>query len=140
MKIAWLGKRRKSGLIGIFIAIATFSFIHYLGNKEKRLVKNKKMTVANCLSVHFSKVNGYGLFYNFQVEGKMFKGEKTLGYNDERIQFGKSLINKNCLLIYDSTDYDNNSLLLTNEDYIKYSVETKNCIDLSNQPTVKKEQ
>lgn len=121
MKIGLFRIRSSKVLIGLFIIISTYCFINFLDYKEQRLIKFKKYAYAHCESVHISKVNGHGLFYNYQINNKIFNGEYTLGYNKEKIKIGRSLIDKKCLMIYDSTDNKNNSLLLTVDDFTRYS-------------------
>ena len=90
----------------IIFAFIIFLIVMYNNQKSKALTKNRKYTIVKILDAQVHGKNNTK--YTFELNGSLMNSYSKLLWRNER----DSVIGKNIILEYDSTNYKNSKILL----------------------------
>jgi len=109
------------------LAVATVGALCVYAIKNinrKSLRKNRHTEIALVTDVtEVHREDGLWVNYRFKEHGQIVDGSKRLSVHAYMLNVAKeTLVNQYLPVAVDSTDYSNNELLLTNEDFSAYSL------------------
>ena len=108
-------KLQRNDLIFFALVLAFIAFYFFGPRDESVIQKNKKVTVAKISSITYSEHNSY-INYIYHIDGEKFKKSAPLkGSRISGIRLGKPVVKKYYRLEYDSTNHENNIIIIGKE-------------------------
>ncbi|MFN7911604.1 MAG: hypothetical protein ACK5QC_07240 [Bacteroidota bacterium] len=104
--------------IAILILILLFSISNWQ-KKEVNLIKYLKITTGLVTSINPSSKTGTFCDYEFKINGFNYKGSSKIFLSATK---SEKLIGKIFLIVYDSTDFRNNNILILKKHYEKFKL------------------
>jgi hypothetical protein len=120
-----LGTNKKMFFVG-FVIMPIFILVAYLITirEEKKLKKNKILTSCIVISItNYPRADGLWVTYQFQInEAVKRKRARVFVRQKYKEELSQILSNRRWPVVYDSTNYGNNEILLNRKDYRIYEV------------------